>query len=177
MRHLFRIAPVLALGIAASACVPSVAPPRVTPSPAPTPAARPLPAPAPVLKGDWRDWPLTPGDWRYQDGARESVARYGERGGETVFAIRCDKKRRQISLSRPGAAPRSLPMTIRTSSQTRTLTAQPDGREMVVTLAAQDRLLDAMGFSRGRFIVEMPPMQTLVISSWAEVLRVTEDCR
>ncbi len=173
-----RIASALALAIAASACVPSAEPPPVNPSPAPTPV--PVATPTPTLTGDWRDWPLTNGDWTYRQDASGSTALYGQAGAAPDFTIRCDKRANRVYLSLQGAAPGALPVTIRTSSQTRTLSAQPTGgtpQTMTVALAANDRLLDAMGFSRGRFIVQMPPMATLVIPSYAEVLRVTEDCR
>jgi hypothetical protein len=34
-----------------------------------------------------------------------------------------------------------------------------------------------MGYSRGRFIVEQSGLPTLVIPAYAEIERVTEDCR
>jgi hypothetical protein len=34
-----------------------------------------------------------------------------------------------------------------------------------------------MGFSRGRFLVQGNGLPTLVVPAYAEVLRVTEDCR
>ena len=66
------------------------------------------------------------------------------------------------------------------SESARALTARPAGGAqpyMAVALAVNDPVLDAMGYSRGRFIVEMPPLAPLVVPSWAEVQRVTEDCR
>ncbi|WP_343520792.1 hypothetical protein [Sphingomonas sp.] len=48
---------------------------------------------------------------------------------------------------------------------------------LFATLPANDQLVDAMGYSRGRFIVETPGMAPLVVPAWAEVLRVVEDCR
>ncbi|MBW4331147.1 hypothetical protein KY084_09715 [Stakelama sp. CBK3Z-3] len=180
MRRLNHIASALGLAIAASACVPNAEPPPVAPAPAPTPVPTPAPTPVPQPTGDWRDWPLTPGNWTYQQDSRGSIASYGQAGSAAVFTMRCDRQQRRIYLSRQGAAPRALPMTIRTSSETRQLSASPtrgSSEYMTVMLAANDRILDAMGFSRGRFIVEMAPMRTLVIPSWAEVLRVTEDCR
>ncbi|MCR5872550.1 hypothetical protein LRS12_18710 [Sphingomonas sp. J344] len=71
-------------------------------------------------------------------------------------------------------------MTIRTSTTARAFTARPTpGLQpyMAVTLAATDPILDAMGYSRGRFVVEMPPLAPLVVPTWAEVQRVVEDCR
>ena len=61
----------------------------------------------------------------------------------------------------------------------RTLAVQPTGGTpayVAVALTPRDALLDAMAFSRGRFIVEQAGAPTLVIPAWAEVPRVTEDC-
>lgn len=71
-------------------------------------------------------------------------------------------------------------MRIRTETTERLLTASPssDGRPLlIVELGAQDRLLDAMAFSRGRFAVETGGLPTLYLPAWAEVTRVIEDCR
>lgn len=71
-------------------------------------------------------------------------------------------------------------MTIVTTSMTRMLQTRLAGNPGSVagaTLAASDPLLDAMGYSRGRFVVEQAGMPTLVIPAWPEIERVTEDCR
>ncbi|WP_267419170.1 hypothetical protein, partial [Sphingomonas sp. GC_Shp_1] len=146
-------------------------PPR---APAPPPAA-PRPAPA---SSDWRDWPLTPGVWRYRPDDRGSLAAFGLAGAEPVLTLRCDRAARQVALSRPGT--RATPLTIRTTSVTRALPVQPGGATpptVTAVLAANDSLLDAIGFSRGRFIVEQAGLSALVIPAWAEIERVTEDCR
>lgn len=170
----------LALSLLAAACTPA-APPAPAPAPAPVPVA---PPPPPVVQspyvGDWRDWPVTPGTWVYRQDGRGSIALFGPAGQDALFTIRCDRIGRRIFLSRAGAAPGNVPMTIRTSSTLRALTAQPAGGTpayMASELATTDLLLDAMAFSRGRFIVEMPPMPPLVVPAWSEVPRVIEDCR
>src|SRR3546814_20132544 len=48
---------------------------------------------------------------------------------------------------------------------------------MASALAPRDSMLDAMGYSRGRFIVEQPGLPILVIPAYAEIERVAEDCR
>ena len=71
-------------------------------------------------------------------------------------------------------------MTIVTTSQTRALRSLPTGGTppyVAAGLQPSDTLLDAMGFSRGRFLVEQAGLPILVVPAWAEVLRVTEDCR
>ncbi len=92
--------------------------------------------------------------------------------------MRCNKASRTISLIRTGNAAEDLPMTVSTTSETRALLATPQGTtQLLVTLPANDRLLDAMAFSRGRFAVEVNGLPTLYLPAWPEVARVVEDCR
>ena len=156
--------------------------PFSAPSPfsTPSPTLRPAPTPAPAYRGDWRDWPLTPGNWVYRQDARGSIALFGVPGADADFTIRCDRIAGQIYVSRKGAAPGNAPVTIRTSSSLRTLAMQPTGAMpayMALSLFPRDPLLDAIGFSRGRFVLEQATLPVLVIPAWAEVLRVSEDCR
>lgn len=138
--------------------------------------AAPLPAPAPV--GDWQDWPMTPGDWAYRRDARGSIALFGPAGADARLTLRCDRLQGRLFLSRAGAG--GDRMTVRTSSTTRAVPARPTGGTpayLAAELATTDPLVDAMGFSRGRFVVETPGQPPLVLPAWAEVLRVAEDCR
>jgi hypothetical protein len=68
---------------------------------------------------------------------------------------------------------------LRTSSFARNLplSVDPSGAGVFAALPANDRLLDAMVFSRGRFTVEVPGTPMLVIPAWPEPARVVEDCR
>lgn len=164
----------LAAALALAACTGPVAPPR-SPSPAPvrTPIATPVPAtPPPPRAADWRDWPVTPGDWRYAREGRDSVARFGA-GGATLLAVRCTAGQVRLSVTNGGAQ-----AIVRTSSVSRSLPLGT-GADGVASaaLVVGDPLLDAMGFSRGRFAVESPPLRPIVVPAWAEVLRVVEDCR
>ncbi|MCM8731778.1 hypothetical protein ACFO8O_12485 [Hephaestia sp. GCM10023244] len=175
MRNMLALAAVAIL----AGCIPA-SPPPVAPAPQPAPAPAPVPSPPPVAPapaGDWHDWPLTPGDWRYRQDAHGSVATFGTGGADVAFALHCDRPAQQIIVSRVGIAPTSGAMMIRTSSTARALASQPSGATMVSTLAARDSLIDAMGYSRGRFIVEQPGLPILVIPAYAEIERVAEDCR
>lgn len=170
---------VIILGLAS--CVGSVAPPRPAPKPVAvptyTPAPRPMPAP---LGADWRDWPMTAGDWVYRQDARGSIALFGPRGADAAVTLRCDRSAHMLYLSRAGDVGGAASMTVRTSTVSRILSGAPTGGTppyVAVALAPHDPLLDAMGFSRGRFIIEQPGFPTLVIPPWAEIERVTEDCR
>lgn len=175
MRLSLRILPLIVL-TAVAACVPQPIAPPATPTPAPV-----RPRPAPVVappSSDWRDWPLTPGTWTYRRDARGSLALFGPAGANALMTLRCDLSSRQIFLSRAGSI--VAPLTIRTTSTARALTMHPTGGTppyVATTLAPNDSLLDAMGFSRGRYVVEQPGAQTLVVPAWAEIERVTEDCR
>ncbi|OYY67736.1 hypothetical protein [Sphingomonas sp. 28-63-12] len=144
----------------------------------PSPISAP-PAP-PAYRGDWRDWPAMSGDWVYRRDARGSIALFGVPGADAELTIRCDRIADQIYISRRGATPANAPATIRTSSMARTIATQPTGGTpayLAFALAPSDPLLDAMGYSRGRFIIEQAPLPVLVIPAWPEILRVSEDCR
>ncbi|SEM77765.1 hypothetical protein SAMN05192583_1197 [Sphingomonas gellani] len=170
MRRSFRLLPLLAV----VGCVPQAAPP---PAPAPVPVAPPPAAPAPLAR-DWRDWPVTPGDWTYRRDARGTVAMFGPRGADAAMVLRCDAARRQMFVSFPGASATNA--TVRTSSVARVLPLTPTGGTppyVAAALAPTDSVLDAMAFSRGRFAVEGVGATPLVAPAWAEIGRVVEDCR
>ncbi|SOB86505.1 hypothetical protein SAMN06297144_1611 [Sphingomonas guangdongensis] len=173
MRSLSALSPaVLTLGaLTLGGCIPRNAPPPPAPA-APRPVPRPVPAPPPPpASSDWRDWAITPGTWSYRAEGGGSVASFGLPGAAPVVSLRCDRANGQVVLARGGSAGSSL--TVRTSTLTRALAAQGG----VAQLPARDPLLDAIGFSRGRFVVEAPPLAPAAIPAWAEILRVVEDCR
>ena len=169
------------LGSCVATPVPAPAPPRPIPIPVPAPT-RPMPAPSPAPPlADWRDWPLTAGTWAYRQDARGSIALFGRAGGEADFTLRCDRQRGQIYVSRRGdPAAAAMALRIRTSSRLKALNALPTGGEQAyfaAQIGVRDPLLDAIGFSRGRFVVEGTGVPALAIPAWPEVLRVVEDCR
>ena len=106
--------------------------------------------------------PLAPGQWSYLATATGSEARY-----DGYLTIRCDRATRTVTVMRPGIAPGIL--SIATSSTTRNL---PVGGRLL----ANAPLLDAIAFSRGRFLVSGGGA-TLAIPSWPEAARSIEDCR
>ena len=120
---------------------------------------------APELFDSTRTAPLSPGQWSYSASPSGSEARFGAR-----FSIRCDQATRRVTLRRvelvstlPGA------MTIGTDLAVRTRPA--DG-----VVAANDAVLDAIAFSRGRFIVSGGGLR-LVLPAAPEAARSIEDCR
>ena len=179
-----RALPLLAATLALASCVAPVAPPRPAPTPVPIPTYTPPPPPprtAPVPRGAaWRDWPVTPGDWVYRQDGRGSIALFGVRGADAALTLRCDRAGGTLYLSRAGIASGAVPMTVRTTTVSRILSSTPTGGTppyLAVAIGPRDGLLDAIGFSRGRFVVEQSGFATLVVPAWAEIERVTEDCR
>lgn len=160
----------LLLGL--GACTAPSAPP-LAPAAPPPPAA----APAPVVTGDWRDWPITAGTWRYVPGTPISSARYGE-GQVAQFVVQCDAAARRVTIMRAGTTSQIL---IIMSTRTAKLPAghiDDRGTAMSgVILNATDAVLDEMVFSRGRIAVESPGLASLAIPAWAEPARAVEDCR
>ena len=110
-----------------------------------------------------RQLQLAGGQWSYFAAAGGSIAMYG-----TLVQLRCDRATRTITIARPDGAPATL--TISTDSIERTL--PPSGR-----LLATDPLLDAIAFSRGRFLVSSGTGPTMAVPSWPEAARSIEDCR
>ncbi|MEG8039615.1 hypothetical protein QP166_09755 [Sphingomonas sp. LR60] len=169
--------PLALLVLASAACVPRAVPPAPVAPPPPAPVA-PSPAPAPTPVADWQDWPWTPGAWRYVRDATGTHASYGVTRQAPAAELRCDRAARAVLLSRPGSNP--APFTIRTSAATRSVPTQVVAAavpQVVARFAIDDRLLDAMAFTRGRFTVEQADSTPLVLPPWAEVGRVIEDCR
>ena len=80
----------------------------------------------------------------------------------------CDRATRTVVITGIAAGP----VTIRTTTTTRAMTAGA-----TLSLSANDPLLDAIAFSRGRFVIEQPGAPPLVLPPHAEIGRVIEDCR
>ncbi len=160
-----------------------------TPAPPPQPASAPVavapkPAPPPPvsLSDNWQDAPRSVGDWVYRRDSRGSVALFGPTGADARFIVRCDSGARRIYLSRAGAFPDSDNgmMTIRASTAMKSFTVKNNGDTppyVAVELPVREPQLDAMAYSRGRFLVSIKGRDDLVIPSWPEIARVIEDCR
>lgn len=174
-----RVTRILFLGglFLAAGCVPRSEPPP-PPQAEREPAPRPMPPrPAPPAP-DWRDLPLTGGDWYYSSQGGTSQALFGPPNSEALFIVRCEPSR-QVTLSKAGR-PTSPALTIRTTTDARTFPATVRVEPLSyasTTLSANDRFLDAIVFSRGRFVVEMPGTPRLVLPTWPAPARVVEDCR
>jgi hypothetical protein len=122
------------------------------------------------------DAPATPGDWSYRSG----YAAFGQPGAPPLLALRCDRPTGTVEIARAGSTLTAPQMRVLTEFQDRALgTALATGQPatIVARVPANDPLLDAMAFSKGRFAVEITGLATLYAPSWAEVTRVIEDCR
>lgn len=123
---------------------------------------------------------MTQGDWSYTQAGNISSAEFRGAADGARMAIRCDRSTRQVTILRPGSAPAAVTTTIRTESGLQAVRAEPMGGQfpaLVVTLGAQDSLLDWIAFSGGRFVVETPGLPTLYLPPYVEISRVIEDCR
>jgi hypothetical protein len=140
----------------------------VRPVPVPQPETPPAPA-------DWRDAPLSPGEWSYAGGGAGASASFGP-VGDAGFIVHCDGARR-ITLARRAAAGTATALTLRTTGGVRSFAARSEGGALVATLSASDPFLDALVFSRGRFTVEAAGLPTLILPAWPEPARVIEECR
>jgi hypothetical protein len=176
----------LFLALAGSSVASCAAPPPASkPAAVPqAPVVKPAPvqpvAPAPVAQpsGHWTDWPMQQGSWVYRRDDRGSIALYGVPGSDALVTLRCDKGRGRVYLSRAGGAGSAL--TMRTSSTSKTVAAQPTGGQppyIAAEMQTIDPLLDAMAYSRGRIALEVPGLLNIAIPVWSEIGRVVEDCR
>jgi hypothetical protein len=148
---------------------PAPAPPSApTPPPIETTTDRVIPPVVPP-PADWRDLPLSAGDWTYAERASGSEARFGPAGAAALI-LRCDKSAGRLTLARQGGGMAGA-MIVRTTGEARNFPAAS------AILAPSDALLDALAFSRGRFIVEQAGRPPLVLPAWPEAARVVEDCR
>lgn len=147
--------------------------PRFTTAP-PRPVAQTTSTPSSTVLAAWADAALSPGRWTYQPPRGSgSRALFGPANAPS-FQIACGAGR-LLTLSRTGAAAGSL--TVRTTSTLRTLSGTRGAQGLSAQLPANDSLMDAIAFSRGRFAVEAPGVPVLIIPAWPELARVVEDCR
>ena len=152
MHASLRIGGAALLAAMAAACVPRAAPPA--PAPAPPPPAPPPPPPPPRPPPppvNWKDAPLSPGDWRYREGGRQAAARHFPVRGRQSRSLRCDGGGSVGLVAHGQPAPA---LSIHTSYGERRLPRRRSHEPDRSRLAAADPLLDQIAFSRGRFLVQ-----------------------
>ncbi|MFM6933157.1 MAG: hypothetical protein ACKOUT_13045 [Novosphingobium sp.] len=166
-------AALLAFALAGCASTPK---PKHHPQPVPEQVRPVRPMPPPVItrpsSTDWRDMPRSAGDWSWSREGRVSIAHYGQ-----IFWLTCSLPDRRIALMLASPAAASQPLVITTTSTRRTLSADPESGRLTARVPASDPLIDAMAFSRGRFMIEAGGTAPLYLPSWPEISRVAEDCR
>lgn len=176
MRRMFLMS--ASLGLSACATVPQ--PVVVQPKPiiAPVrPPASPRPAPR-----DWRDRAFSAGGWTLAQEADGMVARFGRTGAESDFIIACVGPTRTIRFGRAGSLPELITskMTLSSTEISKSYDAA-NSKGLPPNIwsetQASDPQLDALAFSRGRFLVSVIGTDDLVIPSWPEFAYVVEDCR
>ena len=162
-------------------CAPPPRPaPAAPPAPPPSVAAKPAPLPPPAPVANWRDVPITPGDWRWSMADSKSTATFTTPGGVTLVRLTCEKFLGEVRLSRAGTSTGHVPMALTTTTGTRPLLSEPLVSAPGWTTAqirANDPILDAVAFSRGRFALDVAGAPPLYLPSWPEIARVVEDCR
>lgn len=164
------------LALLLAACVaPSTPPPAPRPAPAPIPTPTPTPTPSVARGPDWRDWPVTPGDWHYQRDGAVTEARFGEAAAAPVLVLRCEGG--QVRLLRAVPSGASGPLRIRTTTGDVARAAQLSGTMLESVFPARDPTLDDLAYSRGRFMLMANNAPDLIVPAWPEVTRVIEDCR
>jgi hypothetical protein len=165
-RQAFVLVSILVAGCVGKPVVPPSRPPLVKP------ASPPLPV-GPKAEGE--DSVLTPGSWTYTKDARGGLASYGTAGSSAALSIRCDTTARRIYVSRPGSV--AARMTLRGTTGAGAYDGKLAAGVVSAELLPTDPQLDALAFSRGRFVVGMGGAPDVVVPSWPEVTRVIEDCR
>ena len=115
----------------------------------------------------WEDRARTAGNWTVADDS----ASFGIAGSAPLLNLRCAAPA-DIIFTYAGVP--TGPMVIRTTTLARTLQLAPGGQ---VRIPAADPLLDAMIYSRGRFMVSAAGQPDMIIPPWPEMARVVEDCR
>ncbi len=157
----------------------------VPPPAPPLPVAQPLPAPPPPPiqpAENWLDRPITAGNWELGRDALGPFAAFRKPSANAEFLVRCIFATKGIKLSRAGSISengRGL-MTIRAADASKTYNVTNDSEMPAyasVETAASDPQLDAIAYSRGRFLVSLSGTNDLVIPDWPEFARVIEDCR
>lgn len=140
----------------------------------------PEPVPRPAIK-DWRDIMPPPGTWRWSASTGRSTAQYLGSDGAALASLTCDRTSARVLLARAGSASEQVAMGVTTTGAgNRPLLSDPLAGSpgwIVTALPARDKLLDAMAFSRGRFLLDVSGLPSLALPSWPEVSRVIEDCR
>ena len=127
---------------------------------------------------DWRRAPLAGGSWAYRELSTGSEAVFTDARVTRRVLVKCSRATRRVTISvdSPTAASSSR---VSTTEAERVLPATFDAQGFQITaeLGAQDPILDAIAFSRGRVAFTIAGGSALVVPAWPEIARSIEDCR
>lgn len=173
-----------------SACIPAATEPTPAPRPTPTPAVSAPPVqttarPVSQLADNWADLPRTAGDWTYGPAVDGSAARFVDNNGRTLLAVSCSRSTRRVLIGRMATnLPDRPTMDIRTETAQRSSVLErvdnsgnASSPNVVWAFEANDRFLEAIGFSRGHFAVGVTGAEAIYPPAYPEITRVIEDCR
>ena len=108
-----------------------------------------------------------------------STASFAATGQPPLVQLTCLTKG-TLQLTHAGLVETAVPLGVITSSGIFTLMSDPaipGTSGVTVTLSARLPVLDAIAYSRGRFVIEVPGQPPSYLPAWPEVARVVEDCR
>ena len=127
---------------------------------------------------NWRTAALTAGSWAYRETTTGSEAVFTDARVIRRLVVKCSRATRRVSLSVASPTPASA-LAVSTTETERSLPATFDAQGFQITaeVGAQDPVLDAIAFSRGRFAITVAGGSALVIPAWPEIARSIEDCR
>ena len=174
----------MGLGVLLASCVSQRAsPPQRMVAPQVQPIRAAPPPPASREPADWRDRPLTPGNWTYRTVASGSMAGFVDATGGRLVTMACAAGQITVSIERrAGTVPLvpggPLPVAlVTTAGSHRFMATAMSDSSLALSLRGRDPTLDDLAFSRGRFAIEASGQPTLILPAWEEVGRVIEDCR
>ena len=133
---------------------------------------------SPVIAQDLSTAVPIAGTWSYAPATDGSEAVFVNESGTPQLWVHCTRATRRVTISRAvtAAAPA---LNVWTSSLTKSVASSfsPSTSRLTIDLGNFDPLLDAIASSRGRFGFTVGTQPSLVVPSWAEPVRVIEDCR
>jgi hypothetical protein len=119
----------------------------------------------------------TVGNWSYRAITGGSEADFVDSGGHVRLTLRCNRTSRVVSIVRTGITAAAPALLITTTYGSRSLSATFAQGNLTAAVAAGDPLLDDVAFTRGKWAVSNAGQAALVVPSWADAVRVFEDCR
>jgi hypothetical protein len=118
------------------------------------------------------------GSWSYAATADGSEAVFVNATASPQLWVHCTRATRRVTISRAATAAAPA-IKVWTSSLERSVASSfnPATGRLTMDLANYDPLLDAIVSSRGRIGFTVGTQPSLIVTPWAEVARVIEDCR